>query len=361
MMSSMSIGRAIRATFVVAALLTVRAAAATPVEAANAALQTGNASNAVALLTQALADPSLSAHDRARIQISRGLAYESLGERDAALVDLTEAINAHELQPPELARAFYNRGVTLDELGRAEDAVGDYSSAIRIEPGFAAALNNRGNAYRRLNKMAEARADYLASLAAGNPHPEYPNFGLGQIAEASGQPAQAGDHYRAALAADPHFALAAERLRVMGSLAAPSAAAPPAPGVIQLRPPKGAEVHLRPPGQAAVHLRPPGSPPAARPDVGLKPAISEGGAATGQAVQLGAWRREEDATKAWNRLIGGSGSRLVAGMSPEVVPVDLPGRGRYYRLRARPVAPGAGPGLCAALKARGVACMLVRD
>jgi tetratricopeptide (TPR) repeat protein len=364
------------------------------VDAAAVALHAGNASNAVALATQALDDTSLTPRDHARVLVDRGLAHEMLGERDGALVDLTEAIDARALPAPEQARAFYDRGVTLDELSRTEDAAGDYSAAIRLEPKFAAAFNNRGNAYRRLNRLAEARADYQASIAAGNPHAEYPDFGLGQVAEAAGQTDEARAYYRAALAANPQFALAAERLKAIGD--APTAAGPglsrsagdagahprlqtvadadaPDDGVVHLRPPHQAgaarpddgAIHLRPPSTAPLHLHPPAArravAPAARaPQPGLKPAFSEGIAAAGQLIQLGAWRSQGDAANAWSRIAAASGSLLV-GLSPQVLSVDLPGKGRFYRLRAGPIHPGDAPRLCTALRAKGYACLAVHD
>jgi Tfp pilus assembly protein PilF len=397
-------------------------ASAPTVDAATVALHAGNASNAVALATQALADPSLTPRDRARVLLDRGLAHEMLGEHDAALLDFTEAINARALAGGDLVRAFYDRGVALDELGQTEDAIGDYSAAIRLEPRHAAALNNRANAYRRIGRLAEAATDYKASLAAGNPHPEYPNYGLGQIAEAQGQPAQARTYYQAAIAANPQFALAAERLTALANAPAPSLQPPPAivpppptpspppahpvapapasttplnphddgpivlrppPGAgtapptddstVHLRPPPGASatpptddgtVHLRPPGSGTVHLHPPRSVPpkpqprtaATTPAPDLKPAL--GDSSHGQWIQLGAWRNEADAADAWNRIVGASGT-LMAGLSPQVVPIDLPGKGRYYRLRAGPVYDNVTQ-LCSALLARKLECMVVR-
>jgi Tfp pilus assembly protein PilF len=412
------------AVLAAALLLAAPAGASAPaVDAATVALHAGNASNAVALATQALADPSLTPRDRARVLLDRGLAHEMLGEHDAALLDFTEAINARALAGADLVRAFYDRGVALDELGQTEDAIGDYSAAIRLEPRHAAALNNRANAYRRIGRLAEAGADYKASLAAGNPHPEYPNYGLGQIAEAQSQPAQARTYYQAAIAANPQFTLAAERLTTLANAPSPSlqpppaivpppstppastpappshtpltsptaaapsddgpvvlrpppgmSAAPPAnDGAVHLRPPPGARaapatddgtVHLRPPGASTVHLHPPRPTPpkpppraaaaAAAPD--LKPAL--GDSTHGQWIQLGAWRNEADAADAWNRIVGASGT-LMAGLAPQVVPIDLPGKGRYYRLRAGPVYDNVTQ-LCGALLARKLECMVVR-
>src|SRR4029077_14189743 len=137
---------------------------------------------------------------------------ETLGERADAVSDFTDAITARALGAEEQATAFYDRGVTLDELGRIDDAIADYTSAIELQPTLAAAFNNRGNALRRLGRLAEARRDYEASMSAGNPNPEYPEYGLGQIAESLDQPNAAREYYRPALATNPQFALAEERL-----------------------------------------------------------------------------------------------------------------------------------------------------
>ena len=121
----------------------------------------------------------------------------------------------------------------LDGMNRLNDAIGDYGAVLRLIPNSSTALNNRANAFRRQNRFEEARRDYLASLAADNPAPEYPYFGLGQIAESQGKPDEAKNFYARALTANPDYSLAAQRLTALGGSA-------PAPDVITLRPPKGA-------------------------------------------------------------------------------------------------------------------------
>jgi tetratricopeptide (TPR) repeat protein len=275
-----------------------------------------------------------------------------LGEHDGALIDFTEAINVHALPNADQARAYYDRGVTLDEMNRTNEALSDYSAALNLDPAYAAALNNRGNAYRRLGKLDKAKADYQASLAAGNPHAEYPDFGLGQIAEAQGQLDIAREHYRAALAADPQFALATERLAVLGdSASAPLVLHPPTRVVaasddVSLKPPKSG-------GPRPLHLASVAPP--------LKPVVSErNNAGSDQMIQLGAWRGEADAAGAWNQAQA-TGGDLLANLSPQILPVDLPGKGILYRLRAGPVHGGAASRLCDALRAKGQACVVVRD
>jgi tetratricopeptide (TPR) repeat protein len=108
----------------------------------------------------ALADPRLQAQDKARLLVRRGLARQMLGEREDAVSDFTDAIAARVLGSKEQATALYDRGLTLDELGRVNDAIADYTSAIQLESAFAEAFNNRGNAFRRLGRLAEAERDY---------------------------------------------------------------------------------------------------------------------------------------------------------------------------------------------------------
>jgi tetratricopeptide (TPR) repeat protein len=296
------------------------------------------------LANRELASSHLSATDRARNLIARGLAHEMLGERGDALPDFNEAISASVLSSQEQAGALYDRGVTLDELGRTDDAISDYTAALKLQPDFAAALNNRGNALRRLGRLEEARGDYEASMRAGNPHPEYPEYGMGQIAEALGQPNAALEYYRSALAANPQFTLAEERLVAMDA-GATRAATGPEQGM------------RRPIHRAARHLRP--TAPAIVADAGavLKPAITDAPDQPGRSIQLGSYRSRAEASDAWNHAQSSVGE-LLAGLAPSIVAVDLPAKGRYYRLRAGQLEPGVAAHLCALLKARGNGCLL---
>jgi tetratricopeptide (TPR) repeat protein len=332
---------------------TATTAAPNPLDSAEAALQSGNAAGAIAQIDQVLSEPGLQPGDRARALADRGLAHEMLGEHAGALDDFTAAIAAHGLADPEQARAYFDRGVTLDELGRTAEALDSYSAALNLVPRYAAAFNNRGNAYRRLGRLDEARADYQASLAAGNPHTEYPDYGLGQIAEAQGQLDVARSHYRSALGADPQFSLAADRLTALGEGAGdaePVVLRPPSqtPAASEDAPPRSAKAHPTPVRVASVAPY-------------LKPALSDGAdSAPGEMIQLGAWRHEVDAANAWNSAQTAAGD-LLANLSPQVLAVDVAGKGRLYRLRTGPVLAGGASRLCDALRAKGQACIVVRN
>jgi tetratricopeptide (TPR) repeat protein len=313
----------------------------------NDVLPAASAVQMLALADKALAAGQLSQEERARNLVRRGLAHEILGDRKNALTDFNEAIAGQALSTAEQADALYDRGIALDELGRTDEAVADYTAALQLRPDFAAALNNRGNVFRRLGRLSEARADYEESMRNGNPHPEYPDYGMGQIAEALGQPGAAVEYYRSALAANPQFTLAEDRLVAMdaGGVRTTATVEAPTPVLRHGRRLKGN------PGQArdvdAASL--------------LKPTISDTAVPSGgRSVQLGAYRSEAEASDAWNHAQKSAGD-LLAGRTASIVPVDLPVKGRYYRLRVSRLDAAEAAQLCASLKAKGTVCILPPD
>ncbi|HWC64421.1 MAG TPA: tetratricopeptide repeat protein [Rhizomicrobium sp.] len=312
------------------------------------------------LADRALVRPGLDAADQARLLGYRGLARNLEGDKEGALADLTRAIDAKNLTESEQSRFYLERGLVLDAMNRLDEASEDYSRALRLDPDSAPALNNRANIFRRLNRFEEARRDYLASLAAGNPAPEYPYYGLGQIAENQGNAEEAKGFYTRAIAANPGYTLAGERLAALGGTAPPQRAIvliPPARGkakeaAVPMRSPS--RVATMPSKAVAVIKSADYSSRGARP--GLRPAL-DNSAARGEQVQLGAWRSQAEAAEAWNRAVKIAGS-VLSGLAPHIVQVDLPGKGRYYRLRTESVSAGQ---LCTQLAAKQIDCMPARD
>ena len=387
-----------KATLVWAAILALAALSgplvAAPFAEISAALAAGNGAEALRLADAGLGEAGLSNADRARLIADRGFARNLGGDKEGALADLTQALDAKSLTTQEQARLYLERGLILDSLNRLDDAVGDYGAALRLAPNSAPALNNRANVFRRQNRFEDARRDYLASLAADNPAPEYPYYGLGQIAESEGKPDEARNFYARALAANPGYSLAAERLAALGG-------AVPQTQAITLKPPKGvgaedAPVVLHPPTAKpvatlaqvrqtqAITLKPPKGasaenapavphPPTAKPVamqaqappkpavpsrqeevLPLRPALDS---PAGEQAQLGAWRSEGEAAAGWRRAVTQANGAL-AGFSPHIVAVDLPGRGRFYRLR---VVTLDAKHLCVTLINQDVACIPARN
>ena len=308
------------------------------------------------------------AADQVRELMNSGVAHERLGQHQEAIADFNRALAQRSLTRSDRVRATFDRGVALDAQGRTKDAIGDYSTAIGLQPDFAPALNNRANAYRRLGKLTLARHDYLTALASNNTAREYAFYGLGQIAQTQGDADAARDYYRKALAANPSYALAAQGLASMAYISEPAsyelhppgakhAPQPPAPQSAQAPPSPAAPVHLVPPTRARVARTEPGP--------GLRRAIEDigpkrAGAPPRGQIQLGAFRDQASATEGWGKIADQAGE-LLRGYSPHIEAADIPGKGRFWRLRTDVSDKATAGKLCAALVARGLACIPVRD
>jgi tetratricopeptide (TPR) repeat protein len=354
-------------TMLALAALSGPARAAPPFVEISAALAAGNGAAVLALADTGLREPGISSADRARLLMDRGFADQLLAQADNALTDLTQAIEIHGMTDLEQSRAYMERGIVLDGMGRIDDAIGDYSAVLRLDPSSLAALSNRARAYWRGNHFEEARQDFLASLAANNPAPEYSYYGLGQVAESEGKPEEAKDFYAKAVAADPHYSQAADRLAALGALAAKQAAMSPPSGkmIAQAAPlaPAATAAAAASPSPATKSVTaqdapaakaspPPGAIKTATPPTSVTSAPED---AVPQ-VQLGAWRYQAQAETGWQRTVKKADGAL-AGLVPHIVIADVPGQGRYYRLR---VETAKGRELCALLTAKGMACTLVR-
>jgi tetratricopeptide (TPR) repeat protein len=339
-----------------------------------AALDNGDAQQVSELADAALKD-NIDARERGGLLLYRGLAHELLGSQQDAMTDFTAALQIHALPADAREQTLLQRGFLLDSLGKLHDAIGDYSAVIAMKGAAAAtALNNRANIYRRQNKMAEAKRDYLAALSQGGGQPQYSWYGLGQLSEAGGDTEAARGSYARAVAAAPDYMLASERLVALGG---PREAMRADPEVITLRrPPQPVRTaDARPPDVASdatpVALHPPHGnsgpitlhplgPRVATGEPGLRPALDAPAARTVRGeVQIGAWRSEEEARQGWKEAVHRAGG-VLEGLEPHIMVADLPGRGRYYRLRTAPGGGGAAQ-LCARLTAAGQDCLLARD
>ncbi|MFC1997045.1 tetratricopeptide repeat protein [Chloroflexota bacterium] len=80
----------------------------------------------------------------------------------------TEAIRLD----PEFEYAFNNRGLSYDDLGQHERAIADYDKAIQIDPELALAYNNRGSSYADLGQHERAITDHDKAIEI---NPEYAN------------------------------------------------------------------------------------------------------------------------------------------------------------------------------------------
>ena len=90
---------------------------------------------------------------------------------------------------------------------------------------------------------------------------------------------------------------------------------------------------------------------------GLRSSVQNNQRLSDQELQLGSWRSEAAAMQGWNRIIS-KADGLLSGLDPRITVADLPGKGRYYRLRTG-LARGVDPAqLCQELVAKGLECLL---
>ncbi len=80
--------------------------------------------------------------------------------RNKSPVDCISANDKAIRLNPDYAEAYYNRGNAKNALGRHDDAIADYDEAIRLNPDDAEAYNNRGNVKNALGRHDDAIADY---------------------------------------------------------------------------------------------------------------------------------------------------------------------------------------------------------
>jgi tetratricopeptide (TPR) repeat protein len=146
------------------------------------------------VLAEAGNSPSLAT---AAASAAGGLAYALQSEPK----DFTKALMIYnrvlELDPT-YAKAFNNRGNAYAALNQYEQAIADYDQAITLNPTLAPAFGNRGVAYADLNQYERAIADYDQALAL---YPTYAPafFGRAYTYEKMGDLDSARQDYRQAM------------------------------------------------------------------------------------------------------------------------------------------------------------------
>ena len=90
----------------------------------------------------------------------KGACYAGLKDFDAAIESYKEAL----LINPNYAKAHYNLGDALHQLKNYDEAVQSYKSSIKIDSNFAEAHNNLGNIYKELNQLDKAIKSYQKAL-----------------------------------------------------------------------------------------------------------------------------------------------------------------------------------------------------
>lgn len=116
---------------------------------------------AIEVCGRILARGKVKDRDLARTLNNRGLGYVANKDLDKAMADFDAAVRADPTYP----FAFDNRGDVWRMRGQFDRAIVEYNEAIRRDPNFISAYVNRGMAFAQMGNKRSAKADFDAVLA----------------------------------------------------------------------------------------------------------------------------------------------------------------------------------------------------
>lgn len=160
----------------------------------------------------------LRAHPRQPVALHLlGVIAHKFGKNDIAVDLITKALAVE----PGFALAHNNLGNALKELKQFEKAADHYRKALEIEPNFPLVHSNLGGTLRELGRLDEAVGHYRKALDL---EPEFAeaHYNLGNVLKGLERLDEAIEHYRKALAIKPKIAEAhynlGNALRELGQL-----------------------------------------------------------------------------------------------------------------------------------------------
>lgn len=150
-------------------------------------------------------DDVLAHYPRSAVALwNRGSALAAYGEADRALADYNSALGLGGA-PTMRSRIVFDRGRIRNDRGELLAAIGDYTEALRLDPGYAEALVNRGNALDAAGRPDAAIADYTEALRF-DPDNDLARYNRGITLRAGGDLARALADFDAALRLNPWHA-----------------------------------------------------------------------------------------------------------------------------------------------------------
>jgi tetratricopeptide (TPR) repeat protein len=189
---------------------------------AYSALASGDNDRAISLYSQAIEARDLAPEMLANALLNRALAYQQQNQQAAAIDDYSSALALDAMSAELRATALYNRGLSQQKLSKVTLAIEDFTSALLLNPTFAHAFYGRGSALRDSGQYLFALSDFERALKYNHPDPARVYFAQAQTFEFLQRPIDARRALEAALAANPEFALAKEKLAGMDPVTAPA-------------------------------------------------------------------------------------------------------------------------------------------
>ena len=115
---------------------------------------------AIAACTRAIASGRYAGHDLAKLHYDRAVEYANKGDYDRAIADFSAAIRLD----PKYDPAFNNRGAAYLAKGGHDRAIADLNEAIRLDPRDSGQYLNRGLANLYSGSLPKALADLNQSI-----------------------------------------------------------------------------------------------------------------------------------------------------------------------------------------------------
>jgi tetratricopeptide (TPR) repeat protein len=184
-------------------------------EQAYRALAAGDQRAAINAYSQAIESQDLPTEVLANALLNRGLAHQQIALYQDAIDDYTAALRLDAMGAGLRATALYNRGLSHQKKNALSAAVEDYTSALFLDPSFAHAYYGRGNALRESGQFLFALSDYEKAARYKHPNIEHVYFAEALAFENLKRPGDARKSLERAIAANPKFNLAIEKLAAL--------------------------------------------------------------------------------------------------------------------------------------------------
>lgn len=154
--------RLLRSVLLAAAVLASPAAQARASDAATDCFSDDN-ERRIAGCSELILSPGIGQEDLSLAYAMRALAYSLKADYGRALADYDEAIRIN----PGFAVALNNRAWALFKAGRAREGLPDVERSLRLSPGSSHALDTRAHIRQQMGDTTGALADYEMAMVYG--------------------------------------------------------------------------------------------------------------------------------------------------------------------------------------------------
>jgi tetratricopeptide (TPR) repeat protein len=112
-----------------------------------------------------IAPQDASAYNDALVLLKQGDALDGQAGAKTAYASARAKLQSLIGRSPQYAEAWNSLGYTQRKLGAYDDALASYARALDLKPGYPEALEYRGEAYLRVNRLHDAKQAYLDLFA----------------------------------------------------------------------------------------------------------------------------------------------------------------------------------------------------